>query len=148
MEHTKKFVLVDPRFVRPSMRDKALSGLDSDISNILNSDDSDEIKAKNYVSALSRFKAYSSPPKPEKREAVRPPPPPPPVPFKALSPPKRAHKRFKADVSGTVPSFDPPPEKRTLRKQTKKKIGSQWVEYSGSPTKRSTPIKLHNWVEQ
>src|SRR2546425_5724020 len=46
MEHTKKFVLVDPRFVRPTMRDKVLSGLDTEISNILNSDVSDEIKAR------------------------------------------------------------------------------------------------------
>ena len=53
MEHTKKFVLVDPRFVRPSMRDKVLSALDIDISNILNSNDSDEFKAKSYMSAAS-----------------------------------------------------------------------------------------------
>jgi len=46
MEHTKKFVLMDPRFVRPSMRDKVLSRLDQDISNILDSDASDEAKAK------------------------------------------------------------------------------------------------------
>jgi len=61
MEHTKKFVLMDPRFVRPSMRDKALSGLDEDISNILESDASDEIKAKSYVAALSRLRHISNP---------------------------------------------------------------------------------------
>ena len=44
MEHTKKFILVDPRFARPSMKDKALSGLDTDISSILESDEPDEIK--------------------------------------------------------------------------------------------------------
>ena len=60
MEHTKKFVLVDPRFARPSMRDKALSGLDSDISSILESDEPDEIKARNYAATLSRFKNYST----------------------------------------------------------------------------------------
>jgi len=46
MEHTKKFVLVDPRFVRPSMRDKVLSRLDTDISAILNNDESDVSQGK------------------------------------------------------------------------------------------------------
>jgi len=63
MEHAKKFVLVDPRFVRPSMRDKTLSGLDADISNILESDASDEMKAKNYAATLSRFKHIYNPPR-------------------------------------------------------------------------------------
>ena len=48
----------------PTMLEKALSGLDLDISNILNSEDSDEIKVKNYASALGRFRNYSNPPKP------------------------------------------------------------------------------------
>jgi hypothetical protein len=61
MEHAKKFVLTDPRFVRPSIRNKALSGLDTDISNILESDASDEIKAKSYAAALSRLKNISNP---------------------------------------------------------------------------------------
>src|SRR6266516_3941460 len=108
MEHMKKFVLVDPQFVRPSMRDKALSGLDSDISNILNDDVSDETKVNRYISALSRFKNISAPP---------PPPPPPqpaaavaqpqvpqvqpqaaPVGYKVSRPPKRPHKHPKVDV--------------------------------------------------
>ncbi len=59
MEHTKKYVLMDPRFVRPSMRDKALSGLDSEISEILNSELDDEVKAKRYSATLSRFRNYS-----------------------------------------------------------------------------------------
>ena len=49
---------MDPRFVRPSMRDKALSGLDGEISEILNSDLSDELKAKQYSATLSRFRNY------------------------------------------------------------------------------------------
>ena len=64
MEHTKKFVLVDPRFVRPTMREKALSELDTDISNILNDDTSDEIKAKKYVATLARYRNLSASPKP------------------------------------------------------------------------------------
>src|SRR5207247_1717174 len=81
MEHTKKFVLVDPRFVRPSMRDKVLSGLDTEISNILNSDVSDEIKARSYVSALARFRNYSVTPKREEPKA-----PPPPTPASTPAP--------------------------------------------------------------
>src|SRR6267154_4370398 len=111
MEHTKKFVLVDPRFVRPTMRDKVLSTLDSDISNILNSNDSDEIKAKNYISTLARFRNLSAPVKPEKITPVSsaPPPPPPPsqvapVAYKTTRPPKRPHKRVKIE---RVPSDDP-----------------------------------------
>lgn len=60
MEHTKKYVLMDPRFVKPSMRDKALSGLDGEISSILNSELNDELKAKQYSAALSRFRNYSA----------------------------------------------------------------------------------------
>src|SRR6267154_891646 len=97
MEHTKKFVLVDPRFVRPTMRDKVLSELDSGISNILNSDDSDEIKAKNYISALARFRNLSAPAKPEKTTPVPPSPPPvASVAYKTARPPKRPHKRVKS----------------------------------------------------
>ena len=56
MEHSKKFVLVDPRFATPSMRQKTLSGLDGEIDNILNSDMSDDVKAQNYASVLRRHK--------------------------------------------------------------------------------------------
>lgn len=56
---------MDPRFVKPSMRDKALSGLDGEITSILNSEADDELKAKQYSAALSRFRNYSDdrPPK-------------------------------------------------------------------------------------
>ena len=148
MEHTKKFVLVDPRFVKPSMRDKTLSGLDSDISNILNSEESDEIKARSYISALARYKNISAPPKPT--------PPPPVVPpavsnaavpatfqFKARNPPKRKSKRVKMESLDTDPSFEPSLWRRTQREQTKKKFGPQWVTLDETPKKkRRTP-----WIE-
>lgn len=146
MEHTKKFILVDPRFARPTMQDKVLSGLDNDISNILNSDDSDEIKVNNYISALSRFKNISTPQK--RQHATSQPSQPaqiPDVTLKASSPLKR--KRVKVETSQTNPSFDQPLWRRTQRAQTKKKFGPQWVEYSISPTKKKK--KQHkNWIEQ
>ena len=43
------------------MKDKALSGLDTDISSILDSDDPDEIKMQKYAASLKRFKSYSAP---------------------------------------------------------------------------------------
>src|SRR2546425_13356560 len=105
MEHTKKFVLVDPRFVRPTMRDKVLSGLDTEISNILNSDVSDEIKARSYVSALARFRNYSVTPKREEPKAPPPTPAPTPAPlpsvpavsFKTTTSTKRPHKRARVE---------------------------------------------------
>ena len=155
MEHTKKFVLVDPRFVKPSMRDKALSGLDTDISNILNSDESDEVKARNYVSTLARYKNYSAPPKP----APAPPPAdaappivaaavPAAVPsifqFKARSPPKRKSKRVKRESLDADPSFDSTLWRRTQRAQTKKKFGPQWIELDETPKKK----KRSAWIAQ
>ena len=155
MEHTKKFVLVDPRFVRPSMRDKALSGLDSDISNILNDDVSDEIKVNRYISALSRFKNIFVPPPsppgappPQPQAAVAPPQVPMPqaqpqaasVTYKVMKPPKRPHKRAKVVTDASLweralqtPAkkslewIDDVPVKRTKRLQTKKKFDSQWL---------------------
>jgi hypothetical protein len=149
MEHTKKFVLVDPRFVRPTMRDKVLSGLDTDISNILNSDDTDEIKAKNYITALARFRNYSVPPR---SEEIKPLPPPPltavpavpSVPFKAVSPRKRSHKRVKVELPVVDPPLDATLWRRTQRQQTKKKFGSQWTDYNTrSKKKKSHP----SWIE-
>src|SRR6267154_2525035 len=134
MEHTKKFVLVDPRFVRPSMREKAMSGLDTDISSILNSDVPDEIKARSYVSALARFKNYSAPPKSEEPKALPLPPAAPAipvvptVPFKTISPLKRTHKRVKVESLDIAPSLDQPLWRRTQRLSTKKKFGPQWIE--------------------
>ena len=42
------------------MKDKALSGLDTDISSILESDEPDEIKMQKYAASLKRFKSYSA----------------------------------------------------------------------------------------
>ena len=150
MEHTKKFVLVDPRFVRPSMRDKVLSGLDTEISDILNSDAPDEIKARSYVTALARFKNYSAPPKSEQAPPTAPAavtvaaPAVPAVPFKALTPPKRPHKRVNVETLDIVPSLDEPLRRRTQRTHSKKKFGSQWIEYNGR-TKKKKPSA--HWIE-
>src|SRR6266516_1594948 len=152
MEHTKKLILVDPRFSRPTMKDKVLSRLDDDISSILDSDVSDEVKARNYASALSRFKAISSPP--------RGPPPPPglqpqaavaavpalqpqpkamPATYKTRKPPKRLHKRTK------LPAVDDPSFwQRELRTPSKRNLGTQWVSLEETPKKRKntdTPTK-------
>jgi len=155
MDHTKKFVLVDPRFVRPSMRDKALSGLDTDISTILKSDESDEIKVRNYISALSRYKHFSTPPKPTP-SPPQPTPPPPAIPavpatvppviqFKVTSPSKRSGKRVKIEPLEIDPSLNQQLWRRTQRKQTKKKFGPQWIEYSDTVSnKKSRPP----WIEQ
>ena len=43
------------------MKDKALSGLDTDISSILETDEPDEIKMQKYAASLKRFKSYSAP---------------------------------------------------------------------------------------
>lgn len=150
MEHTKKFVLVDPRFVRPSMRDKVLSDLDSNISSILNSDDSDEIKAKNYISALGRFRNYSAP-VPEKRETNATPSVPATVTTRSLTPsasiksPQKRVKRTKVEPLATspLPDRDPTLWRRTRRTRTKKRFGTQWIEYNGSTKKK--PINS-NWL--
>src|SRR5207244_3124613 len=62
MEHAKKYILVDPKFDKPSMQQKKLSGLDSEIESILSSDAADDVKAKNYVTTLRRYRNYSSTP--------------------------------------------------------------------------------------
>src|SRR3989442_1639770 len=150
MEHTKKFVLVDPRFARPSMRDKVLSGLDTEISDILNSDAPDEIKARSYVTALARFKNYSAPPKTEQAPPTAPAavtvatPAVLAAPFKALTPPKRPHKRVNVETLDIVPSLDEPLWRRTQRAHSKKKFGSQWIEYNGR-TKKKKPSA--HWIE-
>ena len=154
MEHTKKFVLVDPRFVTPSMRDKVLSGLDTEISSILNSDVPDEIKARSYISALARFKNYSVTPKREEPKASTPAPAPitapvplpsvPTVPFKTTTPSKRSHKRVNLESVDVAPLLDPSLWRRTQRQQTKKKFGSQWIEYNERAKKRKSRA---NWIE-
>jgi len=159
MEHTKKFVLMDPRFVRPSMRDKVLSGLDSDISNILNSDESDEIKAKNYAATLGRFRIYSDPPKPEKPKAL---PAAPPTPFKPTPSRKRVirAKQSKPKASAissidwdhlTQPdsTHEAPLWKRSRRIVTRDKFGPQWTDIPPEkPKKKKKSAKrLKTWFQ-
>ena len=55
MEHAKKMVLIDPQFYRPSITEKALNGLDGQISSILSSDLPDDVKAKRYAEAVRRY---------------------------------------------------------------------------------------------
>jgi hypothetical protein len=158
MEHTKKFVLVDPRFARPSMRDKVLSELDMQISNILNSDAPDDIKAMSYVSTLTRFKHYSAPPKAEEPKTTPTPPPPSATPaaaptaastvsfpIKARSPLKRSHKRVKVEPLDTDPSLELPLWRRTQRSTTKKKFGPQWIEYNEHSKKKKK--SYGDWIE-
>ena len=139
MEHTKKLVLVDPRFVRPSMKEKALSELDNDISSILNGNESDEAKAKSYISALARFRNLSAPPKIEKPVPPPPPPPQPAVGYKAMRPPQRSHKRAKIEVA---PLDDPTLWQRRLRTPAKRKLEDQWIKES--PKKKKKPRK--KWI--
>jgi hypothetical protein len=61
MNHAKKLMLIDPKMYRPSMRDKSLSAIDSDIEATLHSDLPDDEKAKRYAATLKRFKAYEEP---------------------------------------------------------------------------------------
>src|SRR6266516_6945784 len=148
---------MDPRFVRPTMRDKALSGIDTEISNILNSHASDEIKAASYMSALTRFKNYSNPPKSEVLAPATPAAPAAPAApahpaaafkvhsvkrkrAKAHSPPKRT----KVTPSDIFPSIDPPTWKHTQRIRKRKNFGPQWIEYSGQSAKKKSPT---SWIE-
>src|SRR5437867_3200728 len=139
MEHTKKLVLVDPRFVRPSMKEKALSELDSDISSILNGSESDEAKAKSYISALARFRNLSAPPKIEKPVPPPPPPPPPAIGYKAVRAPQRPHKRTKVVAA---PPDDPTLWQRRLRTPAKRKLEDQCIK--DSPKKKKKPRK--KWI--
>ena len=59
----RKMVLVDPRMVRPTIKDKTLSQLDEQIESVLNSDLPDDLKAKQYMMALNRSKHYDAEPK-------------------------------------------------------------------------------------
>lgn len=137
---------MDPRFVRPSMRDKALSGLDSAIADILNSDDSDDIKAKSYITALSRFRNYSNPPtkavKQETPPTVQPPPP--------IIPPVKAKRSRRAralskDASQNIVSWDQQPDSThdLWERQTPKK--SEWNDQSGSKKKKRRKNK--SWLQ-
>jgi hypothetical protein len=64
MEHAKKLIVMDPRMIRPSMKDKSLSNLDRVISETLNGDMTDDEKAKRYAIALRNYKYYDAPPPP------------------------------------------------------------------------------------
>jgi hypothetical protein len=131
------------------MSEKVLSRLDTDISTILNSDISDEMKAKSYTSALARFKHISSPPKPKPAappdtataavSAV------PTIPFKSVSPQKRPHKRVKIE---TDPSVETSLWRRTQRTSIKKQFSPQWVSYQETPRKRKKSKKsVQSWIE-
>lgn len=60
MEHAKKLVISEPKLFRPTIHDKAMTSLDSDISKTLGSDESDEVKISNYLSAIRRYKYYDA----------------------------------------------------------------------------------------
>ena len=60
MEHAKKYVLVDPQIYRPSMPEKSLSTLDTEIQTILNGDSPDDQKAMLYTLTLKKFKAFDN----------------------------------------------------------------------------------------
>jgi hypothetical protein len=65
MEHTKKLILMEPKLVKPTIKDKTLSKLDDDIVDILNSDLPDDVKAKRYSMTLRRYRVYDE--EPEKK---------------------------------------------------------------------------------
>ena len=54
-------MLVEPKFYRPSIAEKALNGLDAEITQALNSDIPDDQKAKLYEVAIRKFRGYSQP---------------------------------------------------------------------------------------
>ena len=61
MQHTKKLMLVDPQFVKPTIKDNVLSKLDLQIQDILNNkEDDDDAKAKKYMDVLYRYKSYDT----------------------------------------------------------------------------------------
>ena len=64
MEHARKFVIVDPKF---TIKEKTLSKLDDSIREILNSELSDDIKVKNYMQTLRRYRAFDTENKPQEK---------------------------------------------------------------------------------
>ena len=60
MEHAKKYILVDPQMYRPSMPEKSLSTLDTEIQTILNGTLPDDQKAMLYTLTLKKFKAFDN----------------------------------------------------------------------------------------
>jgi hypothetical protein len=71
MEHAKKMMIVDPEhYGRTRMIDKKLSGLDQEISVVLNSELPDDIKVKHYMAALREYRILETfPEKQKQREA-------------------------------------------------------------------------------
>src|SRR5271157_318552 len=61
MEHAKKMMLVDPKFYRPSITEKAQNKIDDAITEILNSDLPDDVKVKRYSEAARRFSVINEP---------------------------------------------------------------------------------------
>jgi len=66
MEHAKKYMLVDPQMYRPSMPEKSLGNLDSEIRATLNGDLPDDQKAKQYMLTLKKFRVHENSTKPTK----------------------------------------------------------------------------------
>jgi hypothetical protein len=66
MENAKKLLLVDPsratQLYRPTIKDRKLSQLDENITNILDSHEPEDQKVKRYLTALKQFRYYESPP--------------------------------------------------------------------------------------
>jgi hypothetical protein len=59
MEHAKKLMLVEPRFYRPTIGEKTLSGLDDEIRQTLNADMPDDQKIKLYRMSLRKYMSYA-----------------------------------------------------------------------------------------
>jgi hypothetical protein len=124
------------------MRDKALSNLDSDISNILNSDVSDELKAKSYAASLSRFRSYSSPPslpaveKPVEQRAVS-------TPQSAARPRERHSKDRRSRRAQWLDSDDSQDDSPSI----KEKFGAQWIDKTPAKKKKKIRRKNKTWVQ-
>jgi hypothetical protein len=67
MENAKKLLLVDPSRAidRPTMSLKKLGSLDSEISDILNDEMPDDVKAKHYLKALHGYRYANQPAAPQ-----------------------------------------------------------------------------------
>jgi hypothetical protein len=59
MEHTKKLMLVEPRFYRPTIGEKTLSGLDDEIRQTLDANMPDDQKIKLYRMSLKKYMSYA-----------------------------------------------------------------------------------------
>ena len=86
MEHAKKLMLIEPKLLKQSMRDRTLSRLDEEIHQTLDSDLSDNEKAVKYIAALKKYKYYESPPE------------------KAIQKEKEEKESVESDVLESVPS--------------------------------------------